>query len=81
MRELLQAEPLDAARAFTLLTLLLVPIGDWTLRAPILLLAGAGLLLPALRASAAVWALLACATGLPSPARNASAPARATSLS
>jgi hypothetical protein len=54
----------DLALRLTLLDLLLRPIGDWTLRAFVLVLAGTGLLFPPALRRPALWWLLTFLTGL-----------------
>ena len=50
---------MDLVLRLTLLDLLLRPVGDWILRFPILGLAAAGLLFPALLRRVELWAALA----------------------
>jgi len=54
----------DLALRLTLLALLLRPVGDWTLRPFVLLLACAGLLLPGALRKPALWWFLTLFTGL-----------------
>jgi hypothetical protein len=56
--------PVDLALALTLLDLLLRPVGDWTLRPFILIIAAFGLLIPGQLRNPALWLLLALLTGL-----------------
>lgn len=65
IRQALVSTPaLDLALRLTLLDLLLQPVGGPTLRAPILALAGLGLLLPGVHRQPALWLALAGLTGL-----------------
>jgi hypothetical protein len=61
LRELAEADLLELAPRVLLLTLLLNPGLRWQERAPVLLLASAGLLSPALARSAPLWLALAAA--------------------
>ena len=63
-RRLADLDPLDVVLRLTLLDLLLRPIGDWTLRFPILGLAAAGLLIPAFLRRRELWAALTLLTGI-----------------
>ncbi len=63
-RRLAELDPLDLVLRLTLLDLVLRPVGDWTLRFPILGLAAAGLLLPAFLRRWELWAALALLTGI-----------------
>jgi hypothetical protein len=63
-RSLRQIDPVDLALRFTLLDLLLRPIGDWRMRPVLLAIAGAGLLIPMWLRRPALWFALAGFTAL-----------------